>query len=152
MHLWIHYSSSYESGFMIHMKNIYNTAHLHGVTAHHHIHSHHDIVFHVASPFNSYYIVSYYITNQFHCQVQTQTLFAVCYYASVENSGVDKYLSPESGSSATITFPLFSGRLANSVAAKSAAPEEIPTNTPSLTAISLPAVKASSLDTFMMKS
>lgn len=37
------------------------------------------------------------------------------YYCSNQsaNIGVDKYLSPVSGSSATMTFPLFSGRFAS---------------------------------------
>ena len=45
-----------------------------------------------------------------------------------ENIGVDKYLSPVSGKRATIVLPLFSARLANSVAAHTAAPDEIPTS------------------------
>ena len=46
------------------------------------------------------------------------------------NNAVDKYRSPESGSSATMVLPLFSGRRANSFAAHNAAPAEIPTRTP----------------------
>jgi len=46
-------------------------------------------------------------------------------------SQVDRYLSPESGKIATITFPLFSFRFASSVAANIAAPEEIPARIPS---------------------
>ena len=42
---------------------------------------------------------------------------------------------PESGSSATIVLPAFSGRLASSVAATSAAPEEMPTSSPSVRAM-----------------
>ena len=46
--------------------------------------------------------------------------------------GVDKYRSPVSGKMTTIFFPLFSGRLATSIAAKAAAPEEMPTSKPSV--------------------
>ncbi len=45
-------------------------------------------------------------------------------------SAVERYLSPESGRSATIVFPAFSGRAASICAALSAAPEEIPTSIP----------------------
>ena len=44
---------------------------------------------------------------------------------------VERYRSPESGSSTTMVFPAFSGRFASSSAAHRAAPEEIPTSTPS---------------------
>ena len=54
---------------------------------------------------------------------------------SSPKSGVERYLSPESGSSATITFPLFSGRFARRVAAYRAAPEEIPVSRPWVCAI-----------------
>ena len=60
------------------------------------------------------------------------------------NKAVDKYLSPESGRSATIFLPLFSGLLARIAAAFNAAPEEIPTRIPSLTANALPSSNASS--------
>ena len=60
------------------------------------------------------------------------------------NNGVERYLSPESGKSATIVLPAFSGRFASIVAALSAAPDEIPTRIPSLTANALPSVNASS--------
>ena len=44
------------------------------------------------------------------------------------NNAVERYLSPESGRSATIVFPLFSGLLARMSAAFNAAPDEIPTS------------------------
>ena len=53
------------------------------------------------------------------------------------NNAVDRYLSPESGSSATIVLPLFSGLFARISAAFNAAPEEIPTRTPSALAKAL---------------
>ena len=56
----------------------------------------------------------------------------------------DRYRSPVSGSRTTMVFPAFSGRLASSIAANAAAPEEIPTSTPSFCPISLPVAKASS--------
>ena len=65
---------------------------------------------------------------------------------------VDKYLSPESGSNATIFLPLFSGLCARIVAAFKAAPEEIPTSTPSLTANALPSANASSLSIAIISS
>ena len=43
------------------------------------------------------------------------------YYSA--NNGVDRYLSPESGSNATIVLPLFSGLAARICAAFNAAPE-----------------------------
>ena len=64
------------------------------------------------------------------------------YYSA--NNGVDRYLSPESGSSATIVLPLFSGLAARICAAFNAAPEEIPTRIPSDTANVLPSANASS--------
>ena len=65
-------------------------------------------------------------------------------------SEVDKYLSPVSGSNTTIVFPSFSGRFASSVAANSAAPEEIPTSTPSVLATSLDVSNAASFSTGFM--
>ena len=53
-------------------------------------------------------------------------------------SAVERYLSPESGSNATITFPAFSGLAARICAAFNAAPDDIPTRTPSLVANFLP--------------
>ena len=50
------------------------------------------------------------------------------------NIGVERYRSPVSGRSATMTLPAFSGRFASCAAAKTAAPEEMPTKTPSLRA------------------
>ena len=47
------------------------------------------------------------------------------------NIGLERYLSPVSGRSATMHFPAFSGRFASSVAACSAAPELIPARMPS---------------------
>ena len=66
-------------------------------------------------------------------------------------SGVDKYLSPESGSNATIVLPLFSGLFARIVAALSAAPDEIPTRIPSLCANARPSVNASSFSIVIIK-
>ena len=60
------------------------------------------------------------------------------------NNGVDKYLSPESGNKTTIFLPLFSGLEARIVAAFNAAPEEIPTRIPSLSANARPSSNASS--------
>ena len=60
------------------------------------------------------------------------------------NMGLDRYLSPVSGRSATIHFPAFSGRFASSSAACSAAPEDIPARMPSREASSLPAAYVSS--------
>ena len=60
---------------------------------------------------------------------------------------MERYLSPVSGSNATIVLPLFSGRLASSIAAQRAAPDEMPTSTPSLLPKSLPVANASSLVT-----
>ena len=68
------------------------------------------------------------------------------YYAS-EKRAVERYLSPVSGNTATITFPLFSGLSASFLAAITAAPEDIPTRTPSVFAISLPVSRASSFST-----
>ncbi len=48
------------------------------------------------------------------------------------NIGVERYRSPVSGRSATMTLPAFSGALQSCAAAKTAAPEEMPTKTPSL--------------------
>ena len=61
------------------------------------------------------------------------------------NKVVDKYLSPVSGNNTTIFLPLFSGLLANTVAACIAAPDEIATNNPSDFATFLEALNASSL-------
>ena len=49
-------------------------------------------------------------------------------------------------------FPLFSGRLDNLMAAATAAPDEIPTRIPSVFAISLPVLKASSSSMAMTSS
>jgi len=65
---------------------------------------------------------------------------------------VDKYLSPESGSNTTIVFPAFSGRFATSVAAFNAAPDEIPTRIPSVTANALPSTNESSFSTLITSS
>ena len=51
-----------------------------------------------------------------------------------------------------MVLPSFSGRLASSRAAATAAPEEIPTRTPSCVPISRPTEKASSLETGMISS
>ena len=64
------------------------------------------------------------------------------YYSA--NNGVDRYLSPESGSNATIVLPLFSGLAARICAAFNAAPDQIPTTIPSDTANVLPSANASS--------
>ena len=78
----------------------------------------------------------YYYTNSF-CFVKPD-------YSAVLNNAVERYLSPESGRSATIVFPLFSGLLARMSAAFNAAPDEIPTSIPSLLANVLPSSNASS--------
>ena len=69
-----------------------------------------------------------------------------------EKSGVERYLSPISGSKTTIVLPVFSGRFATSIAADSAAPDEIPTSTPSSLPISFAVFIASSPDTFITSS
>ena len=51
------------------------------------------------------------------------------------NIGEDRYLSPVSARSATMVLPAFSGLLASWMAAQTAAPDEIPTRTPSFLAI-----------------
>mmetsp|Transcript_51349 Transcript_51349/g.123929 ORF Transcript_51349/g.123929 Transcript_51349/m.123929 type:complete len:205 (+) Transcript_51349:1344-1958(+) len=51
-------------------------------------------------------------------------------------SAVDKYRSPNEGMIQTTRLPLFSGRFATCVAAKTAAPDEIPQKIPSFVAIS----------------
>ena len=51
-----------------------------------------------------------------------------------------------------MVLPLFSGRLASWIPAQTAAPEEIPTSTPSLWPTSLPVAKASSFSTVMISS
>ena len=71
------------------------------------------------------------------------------YYANI---GVERYRSPVSGKSTTISLPLFSGRFASSVAAHTAAPEDIPTSTPSLRAIAAPVLNASSFSTGIISS
>lgn len=43
-----------------------------------------------------------------------------------ENIGVERYFSPPSGSSTTMVLPSLEGLFATSIAANSAAPEEIP--------------------------
>ena len=77
---------------------------------------------------------------------------AFCEKDQLLNNGVDKYLSPESGSNATIVFPLFSGLLARISAALSAAPDEIPTRIPSDTANALPSANASSFSIVIISS
>lgn len=57
-------------------------------------------------------------------------------YSSKAYRTVERYLSPVSGSNATIVFPSFSGSLASSTAAYTAAPEDIPTSNPSFSASS----------------
>ncbi len=64
----------------------------------------------------------------------------------------ERYRSPESGSKATINFPAFSGLFASSTAAKTAAPEEIPTRIPYFLAISRPVRNASSFSTRIISS
>ena len=58
--------------------------------------------------------------------------------------GVERYLSPESGRITTMFLPLFSSLEASILAAFNAAPDEIPTRTPSLAAKALPSSNASS--------
>ena len=65
---------------------------------------------------------------------------------------MDKYLSPESGNIATIFFASFSGRLANSIAAVTAAPDEIPTNIPSFAVSCAAVLNADSLSTVITSS
>jgi hypothetical protein len=77
--------------------------------------------------------------------------FFLQYYASW-NKAVDKYLSPVSGNNTTITLPLFSGLFAICVAANAAAPEDIPTNSPSVFASFLDVSKASSFLTLYISS
>ena len=67
-------------------------------------------------------------------------------------SGVERYLSPESGRRTTILFPAFSGLDATCAAAQSAAPEEMPVRTPSVRASALPSWKAASLGHLMISS
>ena len=56
----------------------------------------------------------------------------ICHdYASSSYKSLERYLFPLSGKSTTMFFPLFSGLLASSTAAQSAAPEEIPISRPS---------------------
>ena len=69
-----------------------------------------------------------------------------------KNNGVDKYLSPESGSSVTILLFTFSFLLATITAALSAAPNDIPTNIPSLLANFLPSSKAASFSMAIISS
>ena len=76
---------------------------------------------------------------------------SVCCCQSAK-SGVDRYLSPVSGSRTTMVFPSFSGRFASSIAAETAAPEEMPTRMPSLLPMSLPVEKASSSRTAITSS
>ena len=71
---------------------------------------------------------------------------------SAANNGVERYLSPESGNSATIVFPAFSGLFASIAAALSAAPDEIPTSIPSLCANALPSSYASSFSIVIISS
>lgn len=68
------------------------------------------------------------------------------------NNAVDKYLSPESGSSTTIVFPTFSGLAAKILAAFNTAPEDMPTSIPSLTANARPSMNASSFSTVIISS
>src|SRR5208283_4551998 len=75
------------------------------------------------------------------------------YSAASANSGVLRYRSPKSGSTTTTSLPAFSGRRATCRAATTAAPDEMPTRSPSslasrrarLTASSLPTVTTSSM-------
>ena len=53
------------------------------------------------------------------------------------NNTLERYLSPVSGRIATIVLPLFSGLFATSIAAQRLAPDEIPTNKPSMCAENL---------------
>ena len=69
-----------------------------------------------------------------------------------EKTGVERYLSPVSGSNTTIVLPSFSGLKATLVAAKAAAPEEMPTKRPSILASVLLVAKASSFSTVMISS
>ena len=55
------------------------------------------------------------------------------------NIGVERYLSPPSGRMTTMFLPLFSGLDATTVAAWSAAPDEIPIRMPSVLTVSLAA-------------
>ena len=41
-----HHNNTFASGYITHTKNIHNAAHLHSVTAHHHIHSLHEACSH----------------------------------------------------------------------------------------------------------
>ena len=65
---------------------------------------------------------------------------------------MDKYLSPVSGKSTTTFLPAFSSRSAIVRAAHMAAPEDIPTSTPSDLATSLADSKASSFFTVIISS
>ena len=56
--------------------------------------------------------------------------YTVKHYSSL-NKTVDKYLSPVSGNTTTINFPLFSGLAATCNAANAAAPDEMPAKMPS---------------------
>lgn len=51
-------------------------------------------------------------------------------YLAEANKGELRYLSPKEGTMATISFPLFSGFLANSMAAAIAAPLLMPVSRP----------------------
>ena len=66
------------------------------------------------------------------------------YIIQFAKRGVERYLSPESGRSTTMFFPLFSSLAATIAAALRAAPDEIPTRIPSDTAKFLPSANASS--------
>ena len=63
---------------------------------------------------------------------------------------VERYLSPNDGSIQQISLPLFSGLFASSIAAKAAAPDEIPLINPSSRANLLAIPIASSLLTFII--
>src|SRR5574340_618777 len=63
-----------------------------------------------------------------------------------------KYRSPNDGMITTIILPVFSGRLATCMAAQMAAPEEIPTSSPSRAAASRAVRKASSFFTRIISS
>ena len=64
---------------------------------------------------------------------------------------VERYLSPPSGKTATISLPLFSGRFASSVAAHTAAPDDIPIKKGDKTFISIRNVPYSDLEILDVK-
>ena len=58
-------------------------------------------------------------------------------YLRSANNAVDKYLSPKDGIMTTIIFPAYSGLCPTLIAAAIAAPDDMPTKTPSVTAVFL---------------